>query len=524
MPDARADIILLADKSLGTVRDRLFGQFVELAGRCINDGLYDPASPQARADGLRGDVIAALKELRPGYLRYPGGCATSYFDWQELVGPVEARPRAKLFRSSGQVQSTAFGIPEAHALCRELGAELYLTVNAHTQSPEDAANLVEYLNGVKPTQYAELRRAHGRAEPFGVKLFGLGNEIYGSWQAGQKTAAAYAAWCAEAIRQMKAVDPDIQVVVCGLGRPDPEWDRTVLFRLIGQADMISMHNYFGRPVFADLMGASRVCEQMFRSADCLIDEAMDLALGAHSRTPRDFGAPPTVRARPAIAFDEWNVWYRASHGAVGDLEEVYNYADALAVASILHVVLRNAKSTGLSGISLAVNTLGGLFTDRTRMARQTIWHAQKLIRDAHAGRVVDTVVDGPVFKAKHERFFCGIVSPEKAADETRPSLLHFDDLPALDVAASVDDARRKLTISVVQKLPDRPITARLALHGVRATGDEMVLSRLTGGQDLSAANTLDHPDRVGIETLRVKRGADITFPPASLTVLKMDLE
>ena len=236
-----------------------------------------------------------------------------------------------------------------------------------------------------------------------------------------------------------------------------------------------------------------------------------------------FGAPPVVHSRPGIAFDEWNMWYRTTHGLERDLEETFNYSDALAVASILHVVLRNSKSIGLSGISLAVNTMGGIFTDRTRMARQTIWHAQRMIRDAHAGRVVETVVDAPVFKAKHERFFCGIVSPEKAADETLPSLLHFDDLPALDVLTSVDDARRQLTISVVQKLPDRPVTARLELHGLQATGDEMVLSRLTGGEDLLATNTLDHPDCVGITTQRVKRSADITFPPASLTVLKMDL-
>ncbi len=89
-----ADIIVLGHRTLGRVRDRLFGQFIELAGRCINDGLYDPASPLARADGLRGDVVEALKELRPGYLRYPGGCAAAYFDWQDLVGPRSARPRA----------------------------------------------------------------------------------------------------------------------------------------------------------------------------------------------------------------------------------------------------------------------------------------------------------------------------------------------------------------------------------------------------------------------------------------------
>ncbi|MEK7751388.1 MAG: alpha-N-arabinofuranosidase, partial [Acidobacteriota bacterium] len=170
---AQAELFILTRQTLGRIEGPLFGQFLELAGRCVNDGLYEPASPLARPDGLRGDVVEALRELRPTHIRYPGGCAASYFDWQDLVGPRDRRPRARLFRGSGQVQATAFGVPEAWALCRELGAELYLTVNAHTQSPEDAANLVEYLNGTTPTKWADLRRAHGREEPYGVRLFSL---------------------------------------------------------------------------------------------------------------------------------------------------------------------------------------------------------------------------------------------------------------------------------------------------------------------------------------------------------------
>jgi alpha-N-arabinofuranosidase len=520
---AQAELFILTNKTLGRIEGPLFGQFLELAGRCVNDGLYEPASPLARSDGLRADVVEALRELRPTHIRYPGGCAAAYFDWQDLVGPREQRPRARLFNNTGQVQSTAFGIPEAWALCRELGSELYLTVNAHTQSPADAAHLVEYLNSAKPAKYADLRRAHGREEPYGVTLFSLGNEIYGNWQAGQKTASEYADWCTEAIRQMKAVDPSIRVVVCGLGRPDPEWDRTALFRTVGQADMISIHNYFGRPVFADCMAASRVCEQMLASLNVAIEEAMDTVLGVNSRTHRELGSPPVVAARPKIAFDEWNVWYRSQHGLAGDLEEIYNYTDALTVASLLHVILRNAATIQLSNISLAVNTCGGIFTDPRRMVRQTIWHAQKLLRDAHAGRVVDTICDGPVFRAKHERFFCGIVDPVKARDESLPTLLKFDDLPALDAVASVDDDRETLTVSLINKLEKQPLTVRLNFRGLQPAGRTMTLRRLTGGENLLAENTLDHPDRVGMTEETVPLAATLTLTPASLTVIEMNV-
>ena len=519
-PD-QAEIIVLAGKTLGRVHDQLFGQFIELTGRCINGGLYDPASAHARPDGLRADVVEALRETRPGYLRYPGGCAASYFEWQDLVGPVASRPRARLFREhGGRAQSTAFGIPEAWALCRELGTELYLCVNANTQSPEDAANLVEYLNCAQPTRYADLRRSHGREDPYGVKYFGLGNEIYGSWQAGQKTAAEYAAWCAEAIRQMKAVDPSIHVVVCGLGRPDPEWDRTVMFRLIGLADSISMHNYFGRPVFADLMAASRICEKMFRGVNQVIDEAMDMPLGVHSRAHRDLGGLPTVTRRPGIAFDEWNLWYRASHASLHDVEEIYHYADALAAASLMHVILRNADTVDLANISLAINTLGPIFTEGDRLVRQTIWYAHKLIRDAHVGRLVETVVDAPVFKAKHERFFCGIVDVEKAKDERLPTLEHFDDISAVDVVASIDEAKRKLTLSIVQKLETRALEVRLDLRGVSVAGKTMTVQRLTRDGDLWCENTIERPDRVSIATQTEPLTTALTLPPASLTVIE----
>jgi len=410
-------------------------------------------------------------------------------------------------------------------LCQELGAELYMSVNAHTQTPEDAANLVEYLNGTRHTMYAEMRRAHGHDAPYKVKYFGLGNEIYGNWQPGQKTAAEYAAWCAEAIRQMKDVDPSIHVVVCGLGRPDPEWDRTVLFRLIGLADSISAHNYFGRPLFPDLMAASAVCEEMFCGLRQLINEAMDTTLGVHSRAWRDLGALPEVKRRPGIAFDEWNVWYRSSHGSTNDLEEIYHYADALTVASIFHVILRHADMIDIANISLAVNTLAPIFTVDDKMTLQTIWFAQKLIRDAHPnGRVVKAVVDGPTFAAKHERFFCGIVDSEKAKDETLPSLLHFDAIPAVDAAVTIDDAAKRLNVSLIQKLEDRPLNVTLDLRGAALnTTAPVKISHLTRNGDIWVENTVDSPHNVGLATTTIPFTTHHTLAPASLTTLEYQL-
>jgi len=518
------EIIVLADHVLGDIEGPLFGQFFELGGRCINEGIHDPGSPRAREDGVREDVLAALKELSPTHVRYPGGCGVSYFDWQELVGPIEQRPRAKLFRLNGMPQSTAFGISEAYDYCQELGAELNMVVNANTQSPEDAAHLVEYLNASTPTKWADLRRAHGREDPFNIQLFSLGNEIHGDWQAGQKTATEYAKWAREAIYQMKRIDPKIKIIACGVGRADPEWDRTILFELIGMLDMISVHNYFGRPIFRDCMASYRICEEMMNAVNVAIDEAMDTVLGVHPRTRRELGAPPTVTQRPTIAFDEWNVWYRTCHDPEADVEEIYNYGDALAVATLFHVVLRNARTIELSNISLAANMLGTVMTNREDCVRQTIWYTQKLIRDGHEGQVVNSVVAGaPVFSAKHERFFGGIIDLEKAQDESLLSLVHYDDIPALDVLVSVDKQKHRACMSVVQKLEDRPLSVRLSFRGLQPKGDTMQVTRLTG-DSLEAANTFETPNAVGTETESVPMTDVYTFPPASLTFLEFEIE
>lgn len=507
-----AELVIFTNKTLGSLDGPLWGQFIELAGRCINGGIHDPKHSTARKDGTRGDVFEAVRELQPSYIRYPGGCAAAYWDWQELVGPPEKRPRNKLFRSPGVPQSSAFGIAEAYEYARQLGSQLYLTVNAHTQSPEDAACLVEYLNSSEPTKWADLRRSHGREEPYGIKLFGLGNEIYGDWQPGSKTADEYVAWCREAINQMKRVDPTIKTVAVGLGRPGPDWDRKVLKGLIDRIDFISVHNYFGRPNFKDCMTAGLVFEEMIKWANVAVDEALDALLSR--------------KDRPGLCCDEWNVWYRTQHLKEADLEEVFDYADALTVATLFHAVLRNTSTVKMSNISLLINCCGSLFTARTpagELIRQTIYYPQKLFREKLTGRVVESIFDGPTFDAKHERYFCGIVDIEKARDENLPTLLKFKGVPAIDVLTAIDESQNRMCVSVVQKLEDRPLNVKLDFHGkVKPKGQRVKVHRLTG-KSLGVTNTVEHPGEVGLETQEQNVGDTFTFPAASLTMLEFEI-
>lgn len=403
------------------------------------------------------------------------------------------------------MQQTAFGIPEAWALCEELGAQLYFAVNAHTQTPENAANLVEYLNSTKPTKWANLRRAHGREEPYGVKIFGLGNEIYGDWQTGQKTAAEYSAWCREAIHQMKAVDSSIEIIACGYGRPDPSWDRKVLSANVEQLDMISLHNYFGHPNFDDNMAANLILQEMIDGLNANINEILDANLHCQKR--------------PDIALDEWNIWYRFQRKPERR-DEIYTAADALAFASLMQGVLRNCDTIALANTSMLCNVLGSIMTDKERMVRQTTFYPQVMLHDAHAGHVVQSAVNAPTLPACHERFFNGIVDVEKADDQTRPSLRRFDAMPALD--ALVSRSETSATVSLVNKLQSEPLQVHLHWFGVKPEKQTVSIQRLDCS-DIDKANTLDEPFNIVPTEDEVTLEGVLLLPPASLTVLKIAL-
>ena len=137
--------------------------------------------------------------------------------------------------------------------------------------------------------------------------------------------------------------------------------------------------------------------------------------------------------------------------------------------------------------------------------------------------LVDSAVDAPLFSAKHERFFCGIVDPEKAKDENLPTLLHYDDIPALDVLVSIDRESKTACMSVVQKLEEQPLTVALTFCSLQPTGDTIEVARLTG-ESPAARNTLDEPHNVGITTETAPRTNTFTFPPASLTFLTFNIE
>ena len=196
------------DRSAGPVNRRTFGSFVEHMGRCVYGGIYEPDHPRANERGFRTDVLELVRELGVTTVRYPGGNFVSGYRWEDGIGPRQDRPR-RLDTAWHSVETNEFGLGEFVKWASLADVEIMLAVNLGTRGVQEAVDLVEYANHPGGTHLSDLRRQNGDQDPYGIRLWCLGNEMDGPWQMGHKTAHEYARLATETARAMRMVDPSL---------------------------------------------------------------------------------------------------------------------------------------------------------------------------------------------------------------------------------------------------------------------------------------------------------------------------
>jgi alpha-L-arabinofuranosidase len=366
---ARIDV--LTNRPIGTVDSRIFGSFTEHLGRCVYGGLFDEGSPLARPDGFRADVLAAVRDLGVTNVRWPGGNFVAGYHWTDGVG--QDRPRRADLAWHGE-ESNRFGTDEFTAWCAAAGVEPVLCLNMGTGTLDEALAWVEYCNGTDDTYWASRRRASGHAEPYGVRYWGLGNEMYGDWQIGQRTAGEYVAYARRWAKALKRLDPGIRLVSCGQTGLD-DWDRIVIDGLAPHIDFHSIHLYTGSADYWSNVLAPHYAERALSVAGALIDRARYVQRIDHEIS---------------VAYDEWNVWYRTDDER---LEERYNLADALAVGTYLNVFVRQSWTLRMANLAQLVNVIAPIVTSADGMFTQSIYHPFQLMATASQPMAVDTVTD-----------------------------------------------------------------------------------------------------------------------------------
>ncbi|HHW82806.1 MAG TPA: alpha-N-arabinofuranosidase [Actinomycetales bacterium] len=387
--------------AIGPVRRRTFGSFVEHLGRAVYTGIYEPDHPSADGDGFRRDVLDLIRELGVSTVRYPGGNFVSGYRWEDGIGPVADRPK-RLDLAWHCLEPNEFGTDQFMAWARKAGVEPMMAVNLGTRGPLEAMDLVEYCNVVGESHWAQRRVANGAVEPYGVRMWCLGNEMDGQWQIGHKTAQEYGRTAAETARVMRMIDPDLELIACGSsGRNMPtfgEWERVVLSEAHDQVDMISAHAYYWEKEsgLQEFLVSAEDMDRFISEVGAVID-----SVAAARKSTKEIG----------ISFDEWNVWYidrDPSKPPTGDdwpvaprlLEDQYSVADAVVVGNLIISLLRNTDRVWSANQAQLVNVIAPIMTEPGGPVwRQTTFHPFALT-SAHArGEVLRVVIDGPTIES-----------------------------------------------------------------------------------------------------------------------------
>jgi alpha-N-arabinofuranosidase len=490
-PTARIKID--TDRRIGEVSPLVFGNFAEHLGRMIYGGIYEEGSPLSDKDGFRTDVMAAVKNLGVSILRYPGGNFASGYNWKDGVGPKDQRPvRPEL--AWNDIETNRFGTDEFVEYCRRIGAEPFICINAGLGSIDQAREWVEYTNEERHTYWADQRRKNGHDAPWKVTYWGLGNEIDGPWQLGHKNAEEYARFALETAKAMRSVDRSIKLIASGssnygAGADWAGWNRTVVNTLRDQIDYISLHTYIGNQQ-NDL---ERFLGQSQLTIDRYIDTTAAIIREAQGGRPN---------ARPIyIAYDEWNVWYRAQNDK--HLEEVYNFEDALAMGMFFNTFFRHADVVKMANLAQMVNVIAPMMTNKQGMFLQPTYFPVAEYSKQRGNIALNTFVSAPTYTVGRS------------------------EIPYLDVSTTYNAGTRTLFVNVLNRSKSQDIATRVeSQEGALAKSGEIWQMN---NADLKATHTFGDDKKVVPTvkplTAQFERNAlTYTFPAHSLTILKLKLE
>ena len=491
-----ARIKIDTERVVGELHPHVFGNFAEHLGRCIYGGMFEEGSPLSDENGFRKDVMEAAKALGVSVLRWPGGNFASGYHWKDGIGPRDQRP-VRPEHAWGALEPNRFGTDEFLLYCEKGGFEPYLCINAGLGTVDEAREWVEYCNEARPTYWARQRAKNGREKPWGVKYWGLGNEIDGPWQLGHKNADDYCKFALEAAKAMKRTDESIRLIASGSsnfreGADWIGWNREVLERLNSEIDYISLHTYIGNRT-------NNFERYLAVSAD--IDERIEVVAGQIRAVKARMQNPRPIH----IAFDEWNVWYRARGGTefeIGKtgLEELYNFEDALAMGMFLNSFIRHADVVKMANLAQLVNVIAPIFTNKQGMFLQTIYFPLAEYAKQRNNVALDLLVESPTYDAGRNR-----------------------GIKYLDTSATWNASTRTLFLNVLNKSEKQDIETTIASVEGRAAGNVDVWE--LNHADLKVTHGFGEDRKVRPATKTVQAGAEFryTFPRHSLTILKIRL-
>lgn len=441
--------------------------------------------PADHLTGFDPDAVKACKQAKLPILRFPGGNFVSGYHWEDGVGPIDERPLRPNPAWHDVVEYNHVGTDEYMALCRAIGCEPLICVNAGNGTPEEAARWVEYCNGSPNTPQGRRRAENGHPEPYNVRYWEIGNELWGDWQIGHCTREEYAERYRRFVQAMKAVDPTIEVIACG---QDAHWNEPLIERCADILRSLSIHT-----LIAHSVPPNAPVEKVYRSI-----AAFPVWYEGHLA---ELGRQMARRVKPPrIAITELQIM---TPNPVNN----QTIAEAIYLSGVVNTSIRLGDLVELITHSALMNHGGGLRKHREFVWKNPVQLAHELLVNLAGHVPVGLAVASPVFSvpALHD-----LPAVRKA--------------PYLDAVAAVNPNGTALSLVVTNRHPDSPLTAEIVLHDF--TPRPAVATSTLAGDSPTAHNSFEQPEAVRTvkgEARAGKNGLRYTFPPLSLTLLTFRL-
>lgn len=489
------------NKIAGKINREIYGHFSEHLGRCIYGGIYvGEDSTIENVNGMRTDVINALKKINVPVLRWPGGCFADEYYWMDGIGPKEKRKKMINTHWGGVVEDNSFGTHEYFELCRQLGCSAYVNGNLGSGTVREMSEWVEYITFKGLSPMAQLREANGSEEAWDVKFWGVGNE---NWGCGGNMNPEY--YANEYRRYQTYIrdyrnDGGIKKICCGPNADDYTWTRTVLdtcFRSSapehhGFMDGLSLHYY---TVPGD--GKEKGSAVFFNEKDWYRTLSktlyMEELIERHGQIMDEYDPDKKI----GLIIDEWGTWYDCEPGTnPGFLYQQNTMRDALVAGINLNLFNKHCDRVKMANLAQMVNVLQAvLLTEGERMIKTPTYHVFQMYKCHQGASLVESTLE-----------------------TSRIGLEEAFMVPNLTHSVSVDDIGQvHITITNLSADEASEIEAEIMEREVKEVKGELLAG------DIHAKNTFEEPTNVQpvpIHNIILDNGAfKFTLPPCSVAHL-----
>lgn len=489
------NVTINADIKKGTINKNIYGHFAEHLGRCIYEGIWvGEDSHIPNTNGIRNDVIEALRRLQIPVLRWPGGCFADEYHWKEGIGPREERPYMINTHWGGVVENNHFGTHEFMMLCELIDTEPYICGNVGSGTVYEMQQWVEYMTFDGNSTMADLRKANGREKPWKLKYFGVGNENWGC--GGNMTPEYYADLYRRYSTYVRNYgDNIVYKIACGPNVDDYNWTDVLMRKAAHLMDGLSLHYYTVPGSFWEGKGSATEFdeEEWFITLKKALH--IDELIEKHSTIMDKYDPDKRV----GLIIDEWGSWYDVEPGTnPGFLFQQNTLRDALIAGISFNIFNSHCDRVQMANIAQMINVLQAIIhTEDEKMLLTPTYHIFDMYKVHQDAELLDVQVKNTMYKYNKEA------------------------IPQVSISSSVDQDD-KIHISMCNLDPNNELKV---VCEIRGTNRKEVSGTILTATDMNAMNTFDSPNKVSPTSFSdakiVDNKLDVLLPAKSVVVLEL---